>query len=439
MKPPRLRFWYANRKDYWLLLRTLDEVLRFPQTAVSQRPDFLDDGDPVFSSAHQHEIEAAVPACCRGRRCMGVARQDRQVGAQIPQCIHPLGGPSLRRPNRYGRLSVGALSPPRGGDRRIGREPEYQQHSGRNQPRCVAVPDICRKCCRRKHDEECNGAPGKPHLNHPGRVAAGTGRGAAIRTRDLLYPIQVRYQAALHPDGRAPGRWGQRHPIYVLGGTGSKLQPGRNRAEVKAMTTDIAGPMGAVEPGMTVEVLPRSNASSVVSGGGVLAEVSGFSVFVQTAECPWSPGDYVIVACGPLGNRVGALARFREQRGERAVFIRQSPWRPLNRRAFERFPAELAAQWTAGSEWKPGIVADVSHGGLALVVTSEPGPGFIRVRLEAGTATTTMVANIVGRSGTVPAAILHLEFEHLSAETGVFLGDLLDRLATLLGTAEAPQ
>ena len=27
------------------------------------------------------------------------------------------------------------------------------------------------------------------------------GRGAAIRTRDLLNPIQVRYQAALRPDG----------------------------------------------------------------------------------------------------------------------------------------------------------------------------------------------------------------------------------------------
>ena len=29
-----------------------------------------------------------------------------------------------------------------------------------------------------------------------------SGRGAAIRTRDLLNPIQVRYQAALRPDGR---------------------------------------------------------------------------------------------------------------------------------------------------------------------------------------------------------------------------------------------
>ncbi len=37
----------------------------------------------------------------------------------------------------------------------------------------------------------------------PGGAAScvDSGRGAAIRTRDLLNPIQVRYQAALRPDG----------------------------------------------------------------------------------------------------------------------------------------------------------------------------------------------------------------------------------------------
>ena len=42
----------------------------------------------------------------------------------------------------------------------------------------------------------------------------GVGRGAAIRTRDLLNPIQVRYQTALRPDrdesSRRPPRRGER-------------------------------------------------------------------------------------------------------------------------------------------------------------------------------------------------------------------------------------
>jgi hypothetical protein len=205
------------------------------------------------------------------------------------------------------------------------------------------------------------------------------------------------------------------------------------------MTTEVVGPTATVIPGMAVEIMPRSADGSVPSGGGVLAEVSGFSVFVETSGCPWSQGDDVIVACGPLGNRVGSLARFREQRGQKAVFIRQSPWRPLNRRAFERFPAELAAKWASGDDWKPGIVADVSHGGLALVVTSEPSVDTIRVQLEAGSSATTLVGNIVGRGGNAPATVLHLEFEDLSPEANAFLGDLVTRLAMSLGTDEAGQ
>lgn len=204
------------------------------------------------------------------------------------------------------------------------------------------------------------------------------------------------------------------------------------------MSTEVVGPTASVTPGMAVEVMPRTPEGNVPSGDGRLAEVSGFSIFVHALRCPWSPGDDVIVACGPLGNRVGALARFREQRGERAVFIRQSPWRPLNRRAFERFPAELAAKWNSGEEWKPGIVADVSHGGLALVVTSEPSAELIHVQLDADAQTTTVTGKVVGRSGTVPAAVLHLEFEPLSREATEFLGHLVTRLAmSLAGDEEA--
>jgi hypothetical protein len=199
------------------------------------------------------------------------------------------------------------------------------------------------------------------------------------------------------------------------------------------MTTDVVAPTATVSAGMIVEVMPRSNDGRRPSGAGILSEVSGFSVFVKTEDCPWAPGDDVIVACGPLGNRVGALARFREQRVDRALFTRQSPWRPLNRRAFERFPAELAAKWACGDDWKPGIVADVSHGGLALVITSEPSADTIRVQLDAGSSTATLMGVIVGRSGQVPAAVLHLEFDSLTPEANAFLGDLVTRLAMSLG------
>ncbi len=184
------------------------------------------------------------------------------------------------------------------------------------------------------------------------------------------------------------------------------------------------GPIAAPVIGAPAIVIPRGEAPG---GRGTLAAERLFAVVVAVDEAPWQYGDEVIISVGERGAAVAALARFREARPGQAVFTRQSPWRPFDRRAFDRYPVAIAAAIAAPSERlpativeapapPPGTALDLEWPGLAAPVRAV----LVRSRLAAGSR-----------------HAWHLRFEPLTPEAETVLRQLIAALAAALETPAA--
>lgn len=187
------------------------------------------------------------------------------------------------------------------------------------------------------------------------------------------------------------------------------------------------GPIESVAPGMACTVTARDG-SDTAYGQGVLESARGFSVYISTRDCPWQPGEEVVLACGALGRRVAALARLREHTGGRAIFSRQSPWRPFNRRSLERYATSVAA--TLGEE--PGmdvVVTDISMGGAAVLVAETPADVKTWIRMTTPAGECAVPVAIVGGHGEDAGTVLHLQFEEVTPEAALVLQGFVSSLA----------
>ncbi len=190
------------------------------------------------------------------------------------------------------------------------------------------------------------------------------------------------------------------------------------------------GPIESVAPGMAVTVMPRGE-SSVAYGQGVLQSSRGFSVYIATGDCPWQPGDEVVLACGALGRRVAALGRFREHGDGQAIFSRQSPWRPFNRRSLQRYTTSVAA--TLGQEPEIDVtVTDISMGGAAVLVAETPADVKTWLRMATPAGECALPVAIVGGHGDEAGTILHLRFEEVTPEAALVLQGFVSGLAAAL-------
>jgi hypothetical protein len=190
------------------------------------------------------------------------------------------------------------------------------------------------------------------------------------------------------------------------------------------------GPIESVAPGMACTVMARDG-SDTAYGHGVLESARGFSVYISTPDCPWQPGEEVVLACGALGRRVAALARFREHTGSRASFSRQSPWRPFNRRTLERYATNLAATLGEG----PGtdvLVTDISMGGAAVLVVETPASVKTPLRLTTPAGDCVLPVAIVGGHGDEAGTVLHLRFEEVTPEAALVLQGFVSSLVAAL-------
>lgn len=187
---------------------------------------------------------------------------------------------------------------------------------------------------------------------------------------------------------------------------------------------DLDSPIESVQTGMAVSVMPRA-CSSAEAEYGVLAGARGFSVYVSTDAHPWQPGDHVVIACGALGRRVAALARFREYADDNALFTRQSPWRPFNRRVLDRYPVSLGATFGKTGASVPATITDISAGGAAVLLDSTP--DFVRgpLTITAGSRQITIASAVVGGHAEDAGIVLHLRFEDANPDAAIFLGGLI--------------
>jgi hypothetical protein len=197
-------------------------------------------------------------------------------------------------------------------------------------------------------------------------------------------------------------------------------------------------PTWSADKGAPVEVLPRTGGKNPWCFG-VLGTARGFVIEVAiTGICPLEPHDDVILAGGPTGSRMAALARFREMRGDTAVFKRMSPWRPVDTRAFVRFPVELRTVVVGEHEDSPrhGFTIDLSRGGLAVLIDGTLDSESIDVAF--GDANTPYIScRVVGQRRATEGTILHLAFAGMGAPEKACIDALVDELSAALELAAA--
>lgn len=193
------------------------------------------------------------------------------------------------------------------------------------------------------------------------------------------------------------------------------------------------GPIGQASAGSPVTIIPRSDCPG---GRGVLKSSQLMAIHITTDACPWEPGDDVIVSSGTPGQTVAALARFREARPGVAVFTRQSPWRPFNRRAFQRYSVRLQVMIGYTPHEVPATITDVSLGGAAVVTANPPEQDRIEFALAVGEKRAVVTAAVTGSHEDPDGIAWHLRFEDLSPEAASLVAELVGTLATSLGPAD---
>lgn len=192
---------------------------------------------------------------------------------------------------------------------------------------------------------------------------------------------------------------------------------------------DDLGPIESAAPGMAVSVMPHGESVNGY-GQGVLEASRGFSIYVTTPDRAWHAGDEVVLACGAMGRRVAALARFRDYAEGRAVFSGQSPWRPFNRRLLERYPVHLSATLDSSGLAVPVTVTDISMGGAAVLVAATPDDAralLLRVTTSAGEAV--LPVAVAGGHADQAGTVLHLRFEDMTPEAALVIETMVASLA----------
>jgi hypothetical protein len=194
------------------------------------------------------------------------------------------------------------------------------------------------------------------------------------------------------------------------------------------------GPIESALPGMAVSVMPRAESGNG-HGQGVLEATPGFSVYVTTSERAWSPGDDVVLACGAMGRRVAALARFRDYGDGRAIFSRQSPWRPFNRRQSVRYQVNLSATLGDKGGAVPVTVTDISMGGAAALVSATPEAIRTTLHLATDAGNVALPVAIAGGHADAAGTVLHLRFEEVTPAAALVLDVLVARLVASVTAA----
>ncbi|MCZ2107993.1 MAG: PilZ domain-containing protein [Dehalococcoidia bacterium] len=195
------------------------------------------------------------------------------------------------------------------------------------------------------------------------------------------------------------------------------------------MSSDSAPLAPAPVTGAPIVVLRRGSPSGEVCGG-VFVGQQAFNVTLDlgSPEAVPEPGQDVILAAGPVGKRVVLLARFRELRGARAIFLRQSPWRPVDARLFPRYRTAIAATVELGGECHPGRIIDISKGGAALEIDCDADCEQPDVVFWLDDVPDGLPCRVVNREREPGHLVLHLQFEGLSNTASLHVQHLVERL-----------
>lgn len=185
------------------------------------------------------------------------------------------------------------------------------------------------------------------------------------------------------------------------------------------------------DPGSTVAVVWRGAAPGTAYG--VLRGASDPALAVElTCAIPWSPGDAVMLVVSENGSRQLARARFVAVRGQVALFRLDQPFHRFDLRGQSRFPltARVEVRSRLSMTRHPGVVIDMSTGGMAVEVTTKPTGKALDVAVQVGGYGATLPCETVGTGGDDGHAILHLKFVGLTASQLAFVRNVILDLET---------
>lgn len=193
------------------------------------------------------------------------------------------------------------------------------------------------------------------------------------------------------------------------------------------MTTDSTLIAQAPNHGDPAAILRRGIPAGEVCAGSFVAQ-QAFNVTIDLESLPASldPGQEVVIACGPVGNRVVLLARFREMRGTSAVFTRQSPWRPVDARLYPRYRTAITATLDSGDEQQPGRIIDISFGGAAVECEGSRHPRTVTLLFEGVPGG--LPCRVVNQDQVDGHRVLHLQFESLASAARAHVQHLVESL-----------
>ena len=197
---------------------------------------------------------------------------------------------------------------------------------------------------------------------------------------------------------------------------------------------------------MDVPLFPRAGDATTVMQRGVGSPLSwdgvfetqrGFQIAVRgTAECPFETEEDVLLASGPLGNRLASLARFKGLNAGRAIFTKLSPWRPVDTRADPRYRTHMSAFVRGESVEVAASVLDVSAGGAALAMECdiEPRTGTEMLDVKIGTRPDApyLPCRVISRSDGGAAKLLHVRFGTMTVQAHAYVSQLIGELCAAL-------
>lgn len=171
--------------------------------------------------------------------------------------------------------------------------------------------------------------------------------------------------------------------------------------------------------------------SSPGAASGRLRTISGEGVALHIdGDLPWQPETEVLVVLGEIGHRQVARARHVMSRGSIAVFNLLTHFRPFDLRGQTRYPlfATTEVRSLAVQSRHPGRVLDISLGGLAVEVATNPLGKQVEVPLHIHGFKATLPCEIVGVAGEEGHFILHLKFASLTPPQQAFIRHVVDHL-----------
>jgi hypothetical protein len=190
-----------------------------------------------------------------------------------------------------------------------------------------------------------------------------------------------------------------------------------------------------MEPDLAQLVVMRMDADPPTQHSAEAAGGQGELMVVRVDDrLAWTRDEIVLVIAGEPGKRMFLQATYVAPSGKFHMLRKSSRWRPFDARRDERYPVRYQARLRVeGGAWRAtGTVVDLSAGGVAIELASEPPSPHLVVDIAASGYRAELEVEILSLSDTANGTKLHCQFEAMTPARTAFIrsviADLEDRV-----------